>query len=184
MVTERQGTDADVARRILSHPVRVAILETLLRQGIISASVSVRKSGASLGVASHHTSRHTRCLAERRVIPLGSCTQARGSVRHYVPADTEISSAVLGAPRASRYPQRAITAGRVGVQQLLAVLRSLRERTNITPADVAARAGLSVSYLAKIERDQADPRVADVSAIAKALGSSLERVVSEVDHHA
>lgn len=177
MVTERQRTDANVAR-ILAHPVRVEILETLLRQGVVSASTIARASDVSLGMASHHI----RYLAERKVIRLRNRTPVRGAfLHHYVLTDPETISAVLDVLRASRYPQRAVADGHAGNQRLSTVLRELRESKDVTRADLAARVGLSVSCLGRVERGQADPRVADVSAIAEALGSSIEEVMSEVD---
>lgn len=57
-------------------------------------------------------------------------------------------------------------------------LKRLREARGLTLAAVAARAGLSVSYLAEIELGRKTPRPARVLALADALGTSYDQLAS------
>jgi DNA-binding XRE family transcriptional regulator len=57
-------------------------------------------------------------------------------------------------------------------------LKKLREAANLRQEDLAARAGLSVSAICKIEQgNKADPRVSTAIALARALGVSCEELV-------
>ena len=52
-------------------------------------------------------------------------------------------------------------------------IRQAREAKGRTQAELAARVGLSVTTLSKLERDRLDPRVQAVQALATALGCSV-----------
>ena len=65
----------------------------------------------------------------------------------------------------SAAPNSAMTLGRK--------VRSRRRHLSLTLAAVSERSGLSVPYLSQVERDQANPTVTALGAIAHALGVNL-----------
>lgn len=62
---------------------------------------------------------------------------------------------------------------------LAKAVRTLRERAGLNPAEVAERAGLSVSVMNRIESGDDDPSWGDVRLVARGLGVSME-VLAEV----
>ena len=50
-------------------------------------------------------------------------------------------------------------------------LRTLREKAKLTQAEVAAKAGISVNYYARIERGEENPTWVKIEHIKKALGA-------------
>jgi transcriptional regulator with XRE-family HTH domain len=62
---------------------------------------------------------------------------------------------------------------------LAEAVRTLRERAGLSPAEVAERAGISVSVLNRIESGDDDPSWGDIRLVARALGVSME-VLAEV----
>jgi transcriptional regulator with XRE-family HTH domain len=55
-------------------------------------------------------------------------------------------------------------------------VRQLREEANLAPQDLAQRAGLPVSQLAKIEAGEDDPFWGDMRRVAAGLGVSMEQL--------
>lgn len=53
-----------------------------------------------------------------------------------------------------------------------AILRELREYRHLTKADLARKSGLSPSYIRWLEKDQRQPTVGTIYALARALGVS------------
>lgn len=51
-----------------------------------------------------------------------------------------------------------------------AVVRELREREGLTLAEVARRGGFGEHYPGRVERARADPRVSQLTRLARALG--------------
>jgi transcriptional regulator with XRE-family HTH domain len=64
---------------------------------------------------------------------------------------------------------------------LAAVIRSRRRQAGLTINDLAKRAGMHPTYLARIERGTNNPTVAKVIAIAAALGVKLSDLVLEAE---
>ena len=56
------------------------------------------------------------------------------------------------------------------VKELGHKLRTLREKARLTQAEVAAKAGISVNYYARIERGEENPTWVKIEHIKKALG--------------
>lgn len=59
-------------------------------------------------------------------------------------------------------------------------LRHLRRERDLTLADTASHAGISVQYLSEIERGRKEPSSEVISAVLGALGTSLEEVTGLV----
>ena len=67
-----------------------------------------------------------------------------------------------------------------GPQKGLAkAVRILRERADLSPAEVAERAGLVIAELTRIESGDYDPSWGDMRRVARGLGVSME-VLAEV----
>lgn len=60
-------------------------------------------------------------------------------------------------------------------------IRSLRMARHLTLRDVAARTGLTQSFLSQVERDLATPSIASVQRIAHALGLTIGRLFEEAE---
>jgi transcriptional regulator with XRE-family HTH domain len=58
------------------------------------------------------------------------------------------------------------------MEEFAAMLRELREKAGLTQQALAGRAGLSLSYVAKLEQGKATPSWPTVKALAKALGTT------------
>ncbi len=58
-------------------------------------------------------------------------------------------------------------------------IRALRLRQGLTLRELAARAGVTESFLSQVERGVASPSIASVQRIARALGHSIARLFSE-----
>lgn len=58
-------------------------------------------------------------------------------------------------------------------------IRSLRKESRMTLAELAARAGVSVSLISQAERNQLSPSVATIQAVSSALGITLSRFFEE-----
>ena len=63
--------------------------------------------------------------------------------------------------------------GREGRVRLGGRLRHAREAARLSLADVAARAGVTASFLSRVERDETSPSVASLVAICDALGLAM-----------
>ena len=63
--------------------------------------------------------------------------------------------------------------------QLGARIRALRQARQLTLRDVAARAGVTESFLSQVERDIASPSIATVQRIARALDLSIAQLFAE-----
>jgi transcriptional regulator with XRE-family HTH domain len=48
-------------------------------------------------------------------------------------------------------------------------LKNIREKAGLTQADIAMKAGINVSYYARIERGEINPSLAKIQSIMKAL---------------
>lgn len=59
-------------------------------------------------------------------------------------------------------------------------LRHLRRERELTLAEAASRAGISVQYLSEVERGRKEPSSEVISAVLGALGTSLEEVTALV----
>jgi transcriptional regulator with XRE-family HTH domain len=60
-------------------------------------------------------------------------------------------------------------------------VRILRERERLSQEELAARAEVEVSLVARIEAGEADPTWGDARRIAAALGSSVDRLAALVE---
>ena len=60
-------------------------------------------------------------------------------------------------------------------------LKRLRTRTALTQAELAERAGLTTAAVARIERDEAEPRMTSLRKLAAALGVPSSELVGEQD---
>jgi transcriptional regulator with XRE-family HTH domain len=69
----------------------------------------------------------------------------------------------------------------VEIAELGARLRARRTAAGETIAAVAVRAGLSVPYIANLENGRGNPTLAALSALATALGTSLQVSLAEVE---
>ena len=56
-------------------------------------------------------------------------------------------------------------------------LKRLRTRAALTQAELAERAGLTTAAVARVERDEADPRMTSVRKLARALGVEPSELV-------
>lgn len=56
------------------------------------------------------------------------------------------------------------------VGRIAAVAREIREREGLTLAEVARRGGFGEHYPGQVERGRADPRVSQLTRLARALG--------------
>jgi len=72
-------------------------------------------------------------------------------------------------------------ASRKADQALAGALRYLREGRGITQEEVAHRAGLTVTAVARVERGRTDPAWSTVRLIADALDVSLAELVVAVE---
>ena len=59
------------------------------------------------------------------------------------------------------------------VEQLAMRLKVLRERRGLSQAALAAKAGISREYLARLETARQDPRLSTLEKLARALGVSV-----------
>lgn len=60
-------------------------------------------------------------------------------------------------------------------------VRELRRRRGLTQVDIAARAGISVTYLSGIETGQRNPTLTVVARLAHALGVRPSQLVARLD---
>jgi transcriptional regulator with XRE-family HTH domain len=72
-------------------------------------------------------------------------------------------------------------ASRGADQALAGALRHLREARGVTQEEVAHRAGLTVTAVARVERGRTDPAWSTVLRIADALGVSLAELGAAVE---
>lgn len=66
-------------------------------------------------------------------------------------------------------------------RELLRALASRREELGLSQTEVAARMGTSQSTLARLEQGSANPTMATVARLAKALGKKIEWRLSDED---
>ncbi|HEU0132977.1 MAG TPA: helix-turn-helix transcriptional regulator [Mycobacteriales bacterium] len=60
-------------------------------------------------------------------------------------------------------------------------LRELRRRKKLSQVDLAARAGISATYLSEIEQGERNPTIAVVVRLARALDVKATQLVSRLD---
>src|SRR5205823_1873288 len=100
------------------------------------------------------------------------------------PVATAASSraASTGGTRSSSTPIPHIAEGIVGLQKKIAYrLLTLREKTGLSQQEVADRADLSLSLIAKMEQGRkADPRASTLLALAKALGVRAGELIEDL----
>ena len=83
-------------------------------------------------------------------------------VKNYIPDESDVW-----------FPQEVVEANVVRGDSLP---KAWREHFGLTQAEVAKRAGMSQPAYAKLEKPDANPRIATLRKIAKALGISLEHL--------
>jgi transcriptional regulator with XRE-family HTH domain len=75
------------------------------------------------------------------------------------------------------------TGGETAVLQLGPRIRALRQARNVTLRELAARAGVTESFLSQVEREVTSPSIASVQRIAQALDLAIaELFVEEAPH--
>jgi transcriptional regulator with XRE-family HTH domain len=63
------------------------------------------------------------------------------------------------------------------VSEMASRLRKLREQRGLTQAQLAAAAGLSRQYVARLERAMQDPRLSILEKLARALRVKVSRLI-------
>jgi transcriptional regulator with XRE-family HTH domain len=67
----------------------------------------------------------------------------------------------------------------IGVMKIGHQVRAIRERELLTQEELAARAGIALSTLNRIERDHVEPHFRTIRKLAKALGVDAKELIAE-----
>jgi transcriptional regulator with XRE-family HTH domain len=67
------------------------------------------------------------------------------------------------------------------IQRMGGRIRELRQRDKLTLVELAARTGLSHSFLSQVERGHAQPSMSSLYRIAEALGTTQDRLIATED---
>jgi DNA-binding transcriptional ArsR family regulator len=169
--------------KALGHPTRVAIIQRLLKDG----EASPRELAVTLGQPLGRLSYHVRYLDEAGQITLTRRVQRRGAIEHrYRLTNPRVSSdalARLGLPTRDGTP---IVPAPLGAEwrilrHALADLRRRREAQGIRREALARRLGIKTSYLASVERGEADLQYTVLAELARELGTTLGEVFTRAE---
>lgn len=169
--------------KTLGHPTRVAIIQRLLKDGEASPKELAVALGQSLGSVSYHM----RCLDEAGQITLVRRVQRRGAIEHRYrltnPRSSSDALARLGLPTRDG---ESIVPAPLGAQwrilrHALADLRHRRHAKGIRREVLAGRLGIKTSYLASIERGEADPPYTVLADFARELDTTLGEVFTRAE---
>lgn len=170
--------------RTLTHPTRIAILQHLLERDEGSPKDVADALGQPLGTVSYHMRR----LHEAEQVTLARRTARRGAVAHHYRLGNRQATTDalrrLGVPvheGASPAPAAPHALEWEVLKRVLTDLRLRREAQGIRRETLARRVGVKTSYLAQVERGEADPRYTLLASLARELGTTFGEVFSRAE---